>query len=374
MERSMLSSSENELITRVEGDAPLGRMMRRYWLPACLSEELPAAGGAPVPVRVLGEDLVARRDASGRVRAGAYPVREAGDMVWAYLGPAEHEPPFPAFDFLQVPSEQRAIVKIGQRTNYLQAVEGAIDSAHSWFLHRGTARDWARRNEVSSDTAPQLEAEDTDYGFRYAAIRKPNADPDGSRYVRVTNYVLPTTALIPRPLDPDQHTHVQIFVPVDDENTMFYGLYISQDGRAVSAPAMREKMGGRPGVDLDARWFKRSGAANWFAQDRAAMKAGDWSGIHGIPNQDMACQESMGPIVDRTGEHLGSSDIAIIRMRRRMLESIRRFIDGGTPIGLDATLPYGRIRSEQKIVPVDQPWQSVGAYAGEYTPASAVLS
>ncbi len=370
----MLSSSENELITRVEGDAPMGRMMRRYWLPACLCEELPVAGGAGVLVRLLGEDLTVHRDGAGRVHAGAYPVREAGDMVWTYLGAPELEPPFPAFDFLLVPAQQRAIVKIGQRTNYLQAIEGAIDSAHSWFLHRGTARDWARRNEVSSDTAPQLEAEDTDYGFRYAAIRKPNVDPGGSRYVRVTNYVLPTTALIPRPLDPDQHTHVQIFVPVDDENTMFYGLYVSQDGRAVSTAAMREKMRGRPQIDLDERWFKRSGIADWFDQDRAAMKAGDWSGIHGIPQQDMACQESMGPIVDRTLEHLGSSDIAIIRMRRRMLESVRRMRDGGTPIGLHTLLPYGRIRSEQKIIPIDQPWQSVGAYAGEYAPAAAVSS
>jgi len=369
----MLSTSENELLTRVAGDAPMGRMMRRYWLPACLSEE-PVAGGAPVAIRMLGEEILVTRDAAGGVRAGRYPAREAGDMVWTYLGPFECQPVFPAYDFLAAPKERRAIVKIGQRTNYLQAVEGAIDSAHSWFLHRGTARDWARRNEVSSDTSPRLEAEDTPYGFRYAAIRRPNVDPEHLQYVRVTNYVLPTTALIPRPLDPEQHTHVQIFVPCDDTSTMFYGLYITQDGRALSVDGMREKMGGRPGLDLDERWFKRSGAADWFKQDRAAMKAGDWSGIYGIPNQDMACQESMGPVVDRTLEHLGTSDIAVIRMRRRMLESVVRFVDGGAPIGLDARWPHERVRSEQKIIPLDQPWQSVGAYAGEYAPAAAALS
>jgi phthalate 4,5-dioxygenase oxygenase subunit len=84
----------------------------------------------------------------------------------------------------------------------------------------------------------------------------------------------------------------------------------------------------------------------------------------------MACQESMGPIVDRSQEHLGTSDIAIIRMRKRMLDAVRRFQDGLPLIGLDPELPFGRIRSEQKIVPVDAPWQSVGAYAGEYTPPS----
>ncbi len=331
-----------------------------------LERRTSAGDGAPVSVRMLGEDVAVTRDAAGKAHAGAYPTREVGDMVWAYLGPRENEPAFPAYDFLTVPSGQRAIVKAGQRTNYLQAVEGAIDSAHSWFLHRGTARDWALRNSVSSDTAPRLEAEDTAYGFRYAAIRTPNVDPETTQYVRVTNYILPTTALIPRPLALDQHTHVQIFVPCDDETTMFYGLYVTQDGRDVSTDAMREKMRGRPGIDVDERWFKRSGAGDWFLQDRAAMKAGDWSGIAGIPMQDMACQESMGPIVDRTGEHLGTSDIAIIRMRRRMLESVQRFSGGEAPIGLEMPLPYERMRSEQKIIPIDQPWQSVGAYAGEY--------
>ena len=101
-------------------------------------------------------------------------------------------------------------------------------------------------------------------------------------------------------------------------------------------------------------------------QDRDAMKDGNWTGIDGFTNQDMACQESMGPITDRTQEHLGTSDIAIIRMRKRMLEAVGRFEKGEPLIGLDPKLPYGRIRSEQKVVPIDQPWQSVGAYAGEY--------
>jgi phthalate 4,5-dioxygenase oxygenase subunit len=96
------------------------------------------------------------------------------------------------------------------------------------------------------------------------------------------------------------------------------------------------------------------------------MKNGSWIGIDGFPNQDMACQESMGPIVDRTQEHLGTSDIAIIRMRRRMLEAVRRYQNGDPLIGQEAAIPFDRLRSEQKIIPIDAPWQSVGAYAGEY--------
>jgi phthalate 4,5-dioxygenase len=367
----MLSAEENALITRVESDAPAGRLIRRYWIPACLSEELRAGDAAFVHARLLGEDFAAWRDGDGaahlrNANGVELPLREAGDVVWTYLGPAEHEPDFPYYDFLRLPQEQRAILKIGQRCNYVQAIEGAIDSAHSWFLHRGTARDWARRNSVSSDLAPRLEAEDTPYGFRYAAIRKPNIDPDTMQYVRVTIFLMPITALIPRPLELDQHTHVQIFVPVDDHNTMFYGFYTSQNGQPVSLPGMREKMAARPGIDLDADWFTKAGVDAWFNQDRAAMKAGDWSGIVGIPIQDMACQETMGSIVDRTREHLGSSDIAIIRMRRRVLGAIRQFLAGGTPLGLDAAIPYDRVRSEQKIIPIEQPWQSVGAFAGEY--------
>ncbi len=247
----MLSKEENELLTRVEGDAPMGRMMRRYWLPAALGEEVAERDGTPVRVRLLGEDLVLFRDTEGRlglieaacphrlaslalgrneecglrcvyhgwkfdvtgaciemptepesfgyrerIQLTSYPVHEAGGLIWAYMGPAGGAPPVPDYDWMRLPPEQRVIAKIGERTNYLQAVEGAIDSSHSWFLHRGATNDWKKRTEVSSDLSPKLEAEDTDYGFRYAAIRRPNANPESEKYVRVTLFVVPTTAFI----------------------------------------------------------------------------------------------------------------------------------------------------------------------------------
>ncbi len=224
----MLSPAENERITRVTGTAPAGALMRRYWLPALLADEVATPDGTPARVRLLGEDLVAFRDTDGklgliaarcphrlaslalgrneesglrciyhgwkfdvggrcvdmptepgnfgfqdRMSTRSYPVREAGGLVWAYLGDPDRKPPFPAFDWTMLPRDHVAPVKFVENTNYLQAVEGAIDTAHSWFLHRGALRDWKQRAELSMDLSPRLETEDTHYGFRYAAIRKP---------------------------------------------------------------------------------------------------------------------------------------------------------------------------------------------------------
>ncbi len=422
----MLSREENERLTTVAGEAPMGAMMRRYWLPACMSEEVSEPDGTPVRLRILGEPLVAFRDTAGRLAlvdercphrlaslalgrnedgglrcvyhgwkfdvAGtcidmptepgsfgfrdrmnirSYPVREAGGLVWTYMGPEGTEPQFPAYDWMSMPGELRAIIKVCERTNYLQAMEGAIDSSHSWFLHSGTIFDWQKRSSISTDLSPKLEAEDTPYGFRYAAIRKPTVNPETERYIRVTQYILPFTALIPRSLDRDEAGHVQFFVPIDDTHTTFFGIFFSQKNEPIDEAETRERYRVIKGRDLDRNYYRLARVENWFNQDREAMKDGSWIGIDGFTNQDMACQESMGPIVDRTQEHLGTSDIAIIRMRRRMLEALRRFEAGEPLLGQDAVIPYDRLRGEQKILPVGAPWQSVGAYADNLTAASS---
>src|SRR5579871_4648958 len=135
----MLSREENELVTRIENGAPAGRMMERYWLPALLADEVAERGGTPLRVKLVGRQFAASRNAAGKVAivddARSYPVREGGGVVWTYIGPAEHEPPFPALDFTGLPRNQLAPVKFIEHANYLQAAEGAIDTAHSWFLH-----------------------------------------------------------------------------------------------------------------------------------------------------------------------------------------------------------------------------------------------
>jgi phthalate 4,5-dioxygenase oxygenase subunit len=414
----MLTHEDNELLTRVTGDAPMGRMMRRYWIPACLAEEVAENDGTPIRTTLLGERLVVFRDTAGnlavidercphrlaslalgrneeggirciyhgwkfdvhgaclemptepgehgfrdRMKLKSYPVREAGGLVWTYLGPDGTAPTFPEFDWMKLPRDQYALVKVGERVNYAQAIEGSIDSSHSWFLHQGVLWDWKLRFAISNDTAPKMEAEDTPYGFRYAAIRVPNEHPEKDRYVRVTVFCVPFVALIPRPMDPTKNGHVQLFVPIDDERTMFYGVFFSQNGSTMDELATRRLHHLEPGVDLDRNWVKNANESNWYLQDRARMKAGDWTGIEGFTNQDMACQESMGPIVDRTQEHLGTSDIAIIRMRRRMLDAVRIFLNGEPLIGHDPSIDWGKVKSEQLIMPRDKPWQELGKIA-----------
>lgn len=417
----MLTPEENELLTRIEGATPMGALLRRFWLPAVLSEEVGERDGDPVAVRILGEDLVAFRDSDGRlglidsrcphrlasltigrneecgltciyhgwkfdvdgrcvempteprdygfrdrVAVRSYPTVEAGGLVWTYLGARDGQPPFPAYPWTALPRDRIGITKVGIRANYLQAVEGSIDSAHSWYLHRGSSRDWEKRFEVSRDLSPELEAEDTAYGFRYAAIRKPNADPDKFKYVRVTLFAMPTTAFIPPPLNPEQPAHTQIFVPMDDQTTMLFDVFHSQNGTPVDERALRRSLSVDPGVDLDADYFPLGHRGNRWRQDRAAMRRGSWTGIDGFQKQDIAAQESMGPRVDRSQEHLGQSDVAVIRMRRRMLEAVRALAEGKPYVGSDRTIPYDRLASEQRLIPIDQPWQTVGAFAGEY--------
>lgn len=433
----MLSREENELLCGVGPGTPMGQMLRRYWLPACLSEELEPEG-APVRIRLLGEDLVAFRDAAGtvsildehcphrgaslalarsedcaltciyhgwkiagngeildtpaepeesdfrsRVRHVAYAAREAGDVIWAYMGPPGLEPTFPAFEWTLRPAHQRRVIKMREECNWVQSLEGVIDSAHSNFLHSMEIRPSAEAavpngatkyvGEVgqttamlrpSNDTRPRLEVQNTDYGFRYAAIRKPLVEPDKYKYIRTTAFVAPCHGFFS---PPEGWIFVQIFVPMDETHTMTYYVQCHRE-QTVDPEKLPAYAGGRPGIDIDADARKIRTPENNFLQDRVAMKAKQsFSGIYGVVTQDMAVQESMGPIYDRTREHLGTSDVAIIRFRNVMLNSVRSFQKGGIPLGLERPFPYERVRAEEKIVPLDVPWQTIGAYAGEPT-------
>jgi phthalate 4,5-dioxygenase oxygenase subunit len=417
-------AQQQDLICRVTGDAPAGQMFRRYWFPVLLAEEVAEPDGTPVRVRLLGTDLVAFRDTAGalgmlaaacphrlaslalgrneerglrciyhgwkfaadgrcmempteppdstfaqRLRAAAFPVREAGGLIWTYIGPPELEPPFPAYEFTRQPREQIATAKYLQRSNYLQMAEGAIDSAHTRFLHRGSneSNEAAHREAVSRDLAPRLEAADTCYGFRYAAIRRPNVNPETTRYVKETRYVFPAGAVTSAPLERENAALTQFFVPVDDERTMHFSIWHSLVGKPVDQDRYRKKNLMVPGVDLDAAWTPLRNLDNWYQQDRAAMRDGSWTGIPSLMLQDAAVQETMGAITDHTQERLGTSDVAIIRLRRRMFESVERFMEGRAPVGLGTAFDYGRLTHiEQKVIGIDEPWENVSTFPGEY--------
>jgi phthalate 4,5-dioxygenase oxygenase subunit len=319
-------------------------------------------------------------DFRSRLRHIAYPVREQGGMVWIYMGPPGTAPSFTEFGWTIVPEEQRVLVKVVGDCNWAQSLEGVIDSSHSSFLHSSEIVGGAAQSKLNgtsayqaagaglivqrptNDRAPRLEPQDTDYGFRYAAIRKPIQDPDQYKYIRVTLFVAPFFGFIPPPAG---WGLAEFFVPIDDEHTAMYHVEWREDG-PVDHQRQYERSGTVMGKDIDQRYRKFANRENNWHQDRTAMRAGiSFSGLRGVQVQDQAVQESMGAIYDRTREHLGTSDVAVIRWRRLMLDSVRRFQDGGTPVGLERPVPYRVLKGEERIIPVDSPWQAVGAFAGE---------
>jgi phthalate 4,5-dioxygenase len=428
----MLTREENDLLCRVEGDAPMGRMMRRYWLPALMTEEIAEPDGTPVRVRMLGEDLVAFRDSDGRVgvlgehcphrrasllfgrneecglrclyhgwkmdvdgnvvempseppasgfmhkvRHTAYPTREAGGFVWIYMGSPDHIPPFEAPAFAPTETARVAIVKVQVPCNWAQVLEGAIDSAHSSSLHstdmpparvdRAMAQGnvWPR---PSTDKAPRLQVQLTSYGFRYAAIRRPIKDSSTKDYTRITTFVAPITVLIP---PNNVYSLANVNVPIDDTHTMFYFIGWSDGGLGIDTEAFREFCHARVGIDLDAAYRRVRTRDNNYLQDRQKMKLGDYTGIPGIPNQDMVMWETMGPIADRSRERLGASDVAIVQFRRQMLDAVRAFQSGAPPLGLaEPRVPHAKLRSFEGIVAKSIDWRTLGACEEELARAA----
>src|SRR5690606_37572432 len=418
----MMTAEENDLLARVGPDDPMGQLMRRHWVPIVLSEEVRERDGKPVRARALGESFVVFRDSEGRlgvldelcphrrasmvygrneecglrclyhgwkfdidgncvdmssepaestlkekVKHRAYPVTECGGFVWAYLGtddepPAFQRPPFSPDDDTPV-----SILKIKVPANWAQIMEGQIDSAHSSSLHSSDmvpARvDSAGANEShwlrpSTDKSPRLVTQPTPFGFRYAAIRRPIKNAATHDYVRVTVYVAPFIALIP----PNTSYNVaSVIVPEDDKNSVFH--FIAWGGKdCPDTKTWREFGRAVPGVDLDEDYTNRRHLGNDFLQDRQLMKEGNFTGIAGIPNQDIAMWTSMGPIIDRTREILGASDLAVVEFRRIMVAAAQQMRDGGPALGTEEPrIPYTKIASYQGIVPKETNWRELGA-------------
>lgn len=414
----MLTHEENELLCRVEGDAPMGRMMRRHWTPVCLSEEVGEADGAPVKARVYGENLVVFRDSDGRVgvldescphrRASlvygrneegglrclyhgwkmdvdgnvlemvsepassglaektkhkAYPVKEWGGMVWAWFGAADSVPDFTPPAWAPTANVRVSIAKAVLPCNWAQVLEGAIDSAHSSSLHSSdmvparvdsagaTDKLWLR---PSTDKAPRLQVQQAGYGFRYAALRRPIKDAAAKDYVRSTVFVAPYSVLIP----PNNLYNVaNVNVPMDDTNTAFYFIAWGDPAQTPETETWRKFLRQTVGVDLDEHYRPLRNHDNRFWQDRQAMKAGNFTGITGFPNQDIAMWVTMGPIADRTHERLGASDLAIVEFRKQMIEAVRTFQKGGPAIGTGELAIPRSVCSFQAIVPKTTDWR-----------------
>jgi phthalate 4,5-dioxygenase oxygenase subunit len=246
-------------------------------------------------------------------------------------------------------------------------MEGQIDSAHSSSLHssdmvparvdgaKATSSNWLR---PSTDRAPRMQAERTRFGFHYAAIRRPIANANTHDYVRVTVYVAPFTALIP----PNNAYNVAtVLAPIDDAHTMFYFIaWNGADKPGIDQEAWRKFNSAQVGIDLDAQYRNLRTRANSYRQDRAGMKLGEFTGIRGIPNQDIAMWETMGPIADRTKERLGASDLAVVEFRKLMVDAARRFAAGEPAIGTaPPRIPHAQLRSFEGVVPKGTSWRTL---------------
>ncbi|HET9175987.1 MAG TPA: (2Fe-2S)-binding protein, partial [Pseudolabrys sp.] len=243
-----------------------------------------------------------------------------------------------------------------------------IDSAHSSSLHssdmvpaqvdsaKATEANWLR---PSTDKAPRFQIERTTYGFRYAAIRRPIKNEATHDYIRTTVYIAPFTALIP---PNNVHNVATLLTPEDDYHTMFYFIaWNGPDKPGIDAEAWRKFNVLQWGVDVDRNFNSVRSRENLYLQDRGAMKQGNFTGISGIPNQDIAMWESMGPIGDRSRERVGASDVAVVAFRRLMVDAARKMRDGAGAIGTtEPHVTHATISSYEGVVPKTTNWRSLG--------------
>ena len=407
----MLRKEQNDLLTQTGPDTPMGALFRSYWIPALLAEELPENDCAPVRVQLLSQRLLAFRDSAGRyglinefcahrgvslwfgrneeggircayhgwkydvagqcidvpsepatfcrrVRLQAYPLVRQGDVLWTYMGPPEKRPPLPQFEFSLVPAEQSFTSKRFQECNWLQALEGGIDSSHVSWLHRANLDSdplfkGAKGNEYNlKDPKPVFDVVPSSGGLLIGARR--NAE-NGNYYWRITPWVMPCFTMVPPRGDHPVHGH--FWIPIDDEHCWAW-TFDYHPVRALTA-AERQAMRDGKGVHaatLPGTYVPRANRGNDYLMDRAAQKKGlAYSGIEGIAMQDASLQESMGAIADRTREHLTSTDSGIVKARMLLLKAARALEEKGeAPPGVDPA--HHRVRSAAVILPPDEPF------------------
>ena len=389
----MLTPQQNARLTQTNPGTPCGDLMRRYWQPVALSREvLPFA---PIPVLVMGEDLVLFRDDDGqlglvsracphrgvdlsfgrcedgglrcvyhgwlfsrdgrcleqpgesatssfkdRIRITAYPCVEKNGIVLAYMGPGA-PPAFPTLPYFQLPADQVWATRIIQECNYLQGLEGDVDPQHLSFLHRsmGNVPEAVRDSTVftAKDPAPEIVVQDTAFGFRIFAVRDAS---DETRYVRMTNFVMPNNSAFAAgpPVDPkneklprSSHYRMHWHVPADDLTHWKYEMALRLDG-PVDPEYMRRLFPHEPGEPLERTLHNR------YLQDRNEQRTKTFTGIGTTFNDhDRLATESMGPVFDRSGEHLGGTDRGVAHLRRVLLNALDDVAAGREPLAAQRT-------------------------------------
>ena len=302
-------------------------------------------------------DIPSEPEESGfrqKIRLRSYPLAERGGVLWAYMGPLESKPPLPEYEFATVPQEQTFISKRFQECNYLQAMEGGIDSSHVSFLHRGALNKdplfkGAKGNQYNlDDFQPKFEVVESAGGLLIGARRKAE---DGNFYWRITQWLMPFFTAIPPRGDHPMHGH--FWVPIDDE-TCWAWSYDYHPVRALSASELQAMKDGH-GVHvkyIPGTYRPLQNKDNDYLIDRQAQKEGrSFSGVDGFSMQDASVQESMGPIQDRTRENLVTTDNGIIMARHLLMRAAKALQKGIEPPGRDPVTQ--RVRSASLVLPPD---------------------
>jgi phthalate 4,5-dioxygenase oxygenase subunit len=420
----MLSHEDNETLVRVGPATPMGRLMRLYWIPFLKASDV-AADGQPHRVRLLGEDLVAFRDTSNRVglvdhacphrgaplvfgrnedngirciyhgwkfdvngqckdmpaeRADSpmcarttiksYPVKERNGVLWAYMGPERDAPPeLPEVEWNMVPESHCEISIRVQECNWLQALEGEVDSAHAAILHGrrdgGTINQWRQ----GQDLTPTFESVQHDAGISIGARRK---DGDANNYIRVNQFMMPFWTLVP-----PQHQYPELsghaWVPIDDEHTLalMFSYTPDQPFYEKARKVFREGYKGRetghhsevayeprpPTVPFPKYW-SRFNRGNAYGFDYALQEKYN-AGMPGLWMEDAACQCGVAAIYDRTKEHLGTTDSGIARVRRMLLDSTQKLDKGVKPPSSEAPSGF-MLRAISITIPAGGSWEEMG--------------
>ena len=390
----MLTREENELVVNTNKGTPMGELFRRFWLPVSLASELPGPDCDPVRQRVLGEDLILFRDSSGRpglvdaycphrgapmffgrneenglrcvyhgwkfdvegacvdlpnapegetfkqkVRIDAYPCVEKGGLIWAFMGPKDKQPPFPAFEWCDLPKENVYVSKFRLECNYLQAMEGDYDPSHGMFLHTTLDQNQnsnpgnrftnpiTQNRQLPLNSIGKFGPVESESGLLFVGSR-PLAD--GRQLVNASPWMMPIfcTAGI---AGPDIFSS-NMRIPIENESLMFYRLRWSH--QPIPAKDIAEySWGGYVYPEMiPGSWKSKDNVYNDYGIDRVAQRNFSYTGIKTFPLQDIAMMENQwGPIAERTKEHLTSSDVHIIGVRRKLIRTARALMEGTEP-------------------------------------------
>jgi phenylpropionate dioxygenase-like ring-hydroxylating dioxygenase large terminal subunit len=408
---------QNNFLAQTGPGTPMGNLVRRYWIPALLSSEIADPDCPPVRLKLLGERLIAFRDSMGRlgvmdefcahrgvslwfgrneenglrcpyhgwkydvtgqcievpsepvesgfckkIKLAAYDCIERGDVIWVYMGPPDRKPPSPNFEWATVPATHRFVSKRTQECNWLQALEGGIDSVHVSFLHRHDLRSdplhVSKGAEFTRGTDARFEVIETRGGM-VIGVRRPATARQ--LYWRITQWVMPFHTMIPPYGDNALNGHA--FVPIDDENCMVW-CFTHHPTRPLSAQELDTmRQGGGIHVKLLANSFRPVvNKDNDYMIDRVAQKHHkSYSGVKGIAMQDAAIQESCGPIQDRSKENLVSTDNGVIMARARLRKAALAVMEGEAPDGLDPATHA--VRSAAIVLPEEANFYQAAADA-----------